>query len=89
MRNLSPDNNDILNAVYETRLLLFMECSPQSNRYRQIMLTPEKFRKVSDCLASLLEGDDKRGYSIPVDDTREITLAEEIRSSYGNLNLSQ
>lgn len=33
--------------IYGTRLLLFMENEPQSNKYRQIILGPEEFKRVS------------------------------------------
>lgn len=33
--------------VYGTRLLVFLEDSPQSNKYRQLIFTPEEFKKVS------------------------------------------
>ena len=33
--------------LYGTRLLLFIETEPQSNKYRQIKLGPEEFKKVS------------------------------------------
>lgn len=34
-------------VLYGTRLLVFIETEPQSNKYRQLMLTPEEFKNVS------------------------------------------
>ncbi len=33
--------------MYGTRLLIFVEEDPQSNKYRQVLLTPEEFKKAS------------------------------------------
>lgn len=29
-------------------MLVFLEVEPQSNQYRQVLLTPEQFKKISD-----------------------------------------
>lgn len=34
-------------VLYSTRLLVFIETEPQSNKYRQLVLTPEEFKNVS------------------------------------------
>jgi len=39
-------------GIYETRMLVFMETEPQSNKYRQVLLNKDMFKKVSDTLAS-------------------------------------
>lgn len=33
--------------MYGTRLLVFLEETPQSNKYRQVLLTKEEFKKMS------------------------------------------
>lgn len=38
---------DLKDAMYGTRLLVFVEESPQSNKYRQVILDPEEFKRVS------------------------------------------
>lgn len=36
-----------LTGLYTLRLVLFMESGPQSNKYMQILLSPEQFKKMS------------------------------------------
>jgi hypothetical protein len=43
--NLSMETD--ISELYSTRMLIFIEDSPQSNKYRQLMLTPEEFTKVA------------------------------------------
>lgn len=40
-------------------MLVFLEVEPQSNKYRQVILTPEQFKKVSD--ASVHRTIERRG----------------------------
>lgn len=35
------------NEIYSTRLLVFMEIEPQSNKYNQVYFDEENFKKVS------------------------------------------
>jgi len=37
--------------VYECRILVFMEIEPQSNKYNQVLLSPEKFKVMSDAIS--------------------------------------
>jgi ABC-type tungstate transport system permease subunit len=37
--------------LYTVRLIVLMEDAPQSNKYRQVILNPEQFKKVSDAVA--------------------------------------
>lgn len=37
-------------ALYETRLIILIETNPQSNVYRQLILDPKQFKRVSHCL---------------------------------------
>ncbi len=48
-----------LTELYTTRLLIFLEDEPQSNTYRQVILTPEQFKTTSLSLGEVLhtEGD--------------------------------
>lgn len=43
------------NFLYGTRLLIFLEDSPQSNKYRQILLTSEEFKKASFAIGEVVE----------------------------------
>lgn len=47
--------------LYKTRLLVFLEEDPQSNKYRQIILTAEQFKNMSDavCTVESRIGDDE------------------------------
>ncbi len=40
----------IEDQLYNIRMLMFMETSPQSNKYRQILLTDSQYRKISKTL---------------------------------------
>ena len=39
--------------IYGTRLLLFMETEPQSNKYRQILPNLEEFKRISSSFGTL------------------------------------
>lgn len=40
--------------LWVTRLLVFLETSPQSDTYHQVILNPEQFKAVSDAIAEVL-----------------------------------
>lgn len=42
-----------LKELYTQRTLIFIEEEPQSNKYRQVILTPEEFKRVSDNLGRI------------------------------------
>ncbi len=48
-------------TLYGTRLLVFLEDSPQSNQYHQVRLTPAQFKVVSDSISNVVgrNGDDE------------------------------
>lgn len=48
-----------LTDLYTQRLLVFLESGPQSNKYRQMILGPEEFRRVSDVLMEVMEATGK------------------------------
>lgn len=39
-----------IEKLYVTRLVLMLETEPQSNSYKQVLITKEQFRKMSDAL---------------------------------------
>jgi len=54
------ENNAIpfdFRVLYTTRLILMMETAPQSGVFRQVQLTQEQFKKMSDVLYFLHGGD--------------------------------
>lgn len=57
--------------LYGIRVLFFIEEEPQSNKYRQIILTPEEFKKVSMSIGSVVQVD---GH----DQTVELNLSDEL-----------
>tara|TARA_Y100000310_G_C20387157_1_gene670989 strand:+ start:410 stop:610 length:201 start_codon:yes stop_codon:yes gene_type:complete len=65
-------SRELFNEIYSTRLLVFIESEPQSNKYQQVILTPKQFKEVSDDIS--LEGDklrlSKEIYKLP--DLREV-----------------
>lgn len=40
-----------MSQLYHVRMLIFVEEEPQSNKYRQVILSPEQLRAVSDAIA--------------------------------------
>lgn len=56
-------------TLYGTRLLVFHEDSPQSNQYRQVCLSPEHFKKVSDavCGSEATDGEEEVEITMSVD----------------------
>ena len=48
-------------TLYGTRLLVFLEDSPQSNQYHQIHLNEKQFKRVSDAVSNVVakHGDDE------------------------------
>lgn len=39
--------SEMLNELYKCRVLIFFEDAPQSNKYHQVILNKEQFKKVS------------------------------------------
>lgn len=37
-------------TLYGTRLIVLMESEPQSNKYRQVILDPKRFKEISDAV---------------------------------------
>lgn len=40
-------DQELLQAIYGVRLLVFIETNPQTNKYHQVLLNPEEFKRVS------------------------------------------
>ncbi len=49
------NERDLWEELYTTRLLVFIETAPQSNKYRQVMLNPEEFKKMSFSIGHTVE----------------------------------
>ncbi len=63
-------STDLEQAMYGTRLLFFLEDAPQSNRYRQIILTEEEFKNASMTIGKVVSQEG-------VDQTVQIQMSEE------------
>lgn len=55
---------NIRNVMYGTRMLVFIEEEPQSNKYRQVLLNAEQFKKVSDSIIKIEKQADENGQEI-------------------------
>mgnify|MGYP001581381100 CR=1 FL=1 len=42
-----PHEHSLSEEIYSLRMLVFLEEEPQSNKYRQVILTPEQYNVVS------------------------------------------
>lgn len=54
-RTLETEEDDLHSEIYSTRLLVFLETHPQSNKYNQVLLQPEEFKRVALSLGQLVE----------------------------------
>jgi hypothetical protein len=55
MNEAIPIDEDFISAFYTTRLIILLEDSPQSNKYRQLILTPAQFKVISDVIGAQFE----------------------------------
>lgn len=65
--------DEMILELYSTRMLCFMETAPQSNRYRQIILNPEEFKRFSFAIGTDTGKKDDAGQDIV-----ELNMSEEI-----------
>jgi len=63
-----PD--DITDQIYGIRLLVFVEDAPQTNTYRQVLFTPEEFKRTSLSIGTVTE---KNGHKEVI----ELQMSEE------------
>lgn len=65
---------DLQLHIHEQRLLVFLETDAQSNKYNQVLLSPEQFKKVSDAIINTKRtGEDLK----PEMEEVELTTSEE------------
>lgn len=65
-----------IGELYETRLIVMIETGPQTNKYMQVLLKDEVFKKVSEVIADTLTEE-----GLLVGD-EEIDLPESFNSIY-------
>lgn len=80
-------NDELLGDLYEQRLVVMLETEPQSNKYWQVILDEEQFKKVSNAVSEVFPKGDptdlKPGYEIKVMtlSEEEYELPDELRST--------
>lgn len=68
----------MMTALYENRLLIFLEIEPQSNKYNQILLNKDSFKQLSDKMAEIFKAvpdPEREGKEI-----MQLTVSEEVYS---------
>lgn len=58
--------------LYGTRLLVFLETEPQSNKYNQVLLNPAQFKAVSNNIGVYLDEECRPGFEV-----KEVELSDE------------
>src|SRR5258708_3542574 len=71
--------------LYEQTMVIFIESEPNSNKYRQLILSPKQFKDILDAVAKVF-GEKKHDERLMVaeylESTEEYILADDLRSSY-------
>lgn len=52
-------NEELMKEIYSLRMLVFIETSPQSNQYNQVLLDPKTFKKVSFAISAAAKMSDE------------------------------
>ncbi len=60
MKNILINTNEL----YSTRVLIFIETKPQSNIYKQLLLTKEEFKNITSNIGKVVKEKDKNGVEI-------------------------
>lgn len=51
-------------VIYEQRMLVFLEVSPQTNRYRQLLFNAEEFKKITANIGRIIKEKDENGLEV-------------------------
>lgn len=70
-----------LEELYEERLIVLLERGAQSNKYRQVLLTPTQFQALSTLLQSFMKHDLDGSFDVPVS-SKATVLPSELNSFY-------
>lgn len=58
-------DDESMNELYSLRTIVLLEIEPQSNRYHQVVLNPERFKAMSSALGEKVHDPDlPEGYSV-------------------------
>jgi hypothetical protein len=78
-----------INEVSSSRVVLLVEMPPNSNRYFQVLFTPEELKKINDTIFNVMpkcqnKDCDHKGpcMMLTLKDDEHYTLSEKIKSSY-------
>lgn len=72
---------DIQNELYSTRMLVFMEEEPQSNKYRQVVLTKEEFLNITKGIGTVIK-EEGNIETVEVRKSEEIYTLPDLREIY-------
>lgn len=69
---------ELRHTMYGIRLLIFLESEPQSNKYNQVLLSPEQFKEVSLKLGMVVnqEGNDQ---TVSLETSEELYTLPDLR----------
>jgi len=68
--------------LYTTRMVLMLETSPQSGLFRQIQLTQDQFKKISDSIYFSLGGDTQGNFIQMTVTDKAIKLPDTLQDFY-------
>lgn len=60
--------------LYSIRTLVFQETEPQSNKYKQIIFTPEEFKRTAETIGKIIKKSTDESHI----DIIEVTLSDEV-----------
>ncbi len=81
--------NDLMVALFEVRVVVMVELESFSNEYRQMMLSPEQFKAVSDILRAQCVGQGDEVFRVPLKPGAIVKLPEEIHSHYSQSEINK
>lgn len=82
MNNKEELEKELFSKLYEIRVVILVEFSPQSNKYVQLKLSKEHFKSISDHINSLLPKTPTGLMALDVSDTIVTELPDTICTYY-------
>ncbi len=76
-------HGDLMHDLYTTRILVFFETEPQSNKYKQLILNGEEFKRVSDAITVGKQVGEREGdiQSFEINLSDEIYILPDLRDT--------
>lgn len=85
INNYEALSAELSSEIYSQRMLVFLEISPQSNQYRQVLLTPKQYKKVSDSIfIKLIEKKPDGKQIVEIEESDEIYTLPDLMDIYGH-----